>query len=512
MRTPLPLRDVLRAPTEHSTDTPERVRRRLFMLVMVVYLLAIFEGSLRKYVFPQFGQYIFFIRDPFLVIVYVYAWRHGLWPRQHLLCVLAWSMCALGLLLFALQAMTGGPSEYRLLLGAYGWRSYFFYVPLAVIVGWQFRRAEIMRVVWVTLFLAIPIGVLVGVQFSSPGDAMVNVGTAEDTDLQFKGMHLTGTHIRPAGTFTSNAGQQQFVTTAFALLIAVLLASGPRRLLPLLVTLGGAAGILTCVALGGSRGTMLQCGLSGVFAVALGLLGRGAALKTKAVVLPLVIVVAAAVLYPIVFPQGFDAFMVRWNEADSLESRNFELGVFGRALYGFIDFIRLVETAPPLGYGLGFGGNASIILNATVDGVQPGRMVETDYARHMVDLGPPLGMAFIAFRFALVFWIGRLVLAATRRVPDPLPMMLFSYVMYVLLLGQIAGNGTINVYGWFFTGLCIAAARDALSSSSQPRPAVAAQSVRPRRELSRSNAPRGIPPRTRVHTGPALLDRKLQTK
>ncbi len=443
----------------------EHARKRLVSVVLVIYLLAIFEGSLRKYAFPQFGQYIFFIRDPFLIYAYLLATRHGLWPRNNVFFALSVFMCGFGVLLFVLQSASGGFSEHRQVLGAYGWRSYFLYIPLAFLVGEQFRAADLLRFSRITLLLAVPIAVLVAMQFFSPIGAPINVGTADEAELKFKGMVVTAEHVRPAGPFTSNAGQQQFVTTAFAMLLAFLIVPAQRRKISLLVLLPAAGGILTCVALSGSRGTMLQTGMIAMFALAIGFVGRGAALKAKAFALPASLGAVAVVLYPIVFPEGFAAFVERWNAADSYESRSFEGGVFGRAMFSVIDFLRLVDDTPLLGYGLGFGGNASIRLGAMVDGVQPGALAETDYARHMVDLGPALGICFIVYRVALVVWLTRIVMAATRRVSDPLPMMLLSYALYVVLQSQITGNGSINVYGWLFMGLCIAASREAVQSS-----------------------------------------------
>ena len=216
---------------------------------------------------------------------------------------------------------------------------------------------------------------------------------------------------------------------------------------------------------------MLHCGLIGVFAVGLALVGKSAALKAKALFLPLGLITAAAVLYPIVFPVGFETFMTRWNSAAGAE-KVIEGGVFGRALLGQVDFIRLLDVVPLLGYGIGYGGNASIILGAEVDGVKPGVMVEADLSRQIVDLGPVFGLCYIVVRFALIFWLGRRVYAATRRRPDPLPVLLFAYVSYTVLFGQITGNGSINAYAWLFTGLCIAASREALASSRLPRTAI----------------------------------------
>jgi len=430
----------------------------LVHVVLIVYLLAIFEGSIRKYVAPQFGQYIFFVRDPFLIYAYVLAVRFDFWPRDSGLFRLSVLMCFLGALLFALQFATGSYSEPRLLLGVYGWRSYFLYAPLAFLIGAQFNATDLARFAKITLLLAVPIALLVSAQFFSPMNAPINVGIAEDKELQFKGMGLDAEHVRATGPFTSTAGLQQFVVTACGLLLASLLLPAARRQLGMAALLVSAGAILTCVAFSGSRGTLLQCVLTGVFALSIGFIGRGAALKTKALALPSALGAAAIVLYPIVFPTGFAAFVNRWNSA-ALNEAHVEGGLLGRALYGFVDFIRLIEVVPALGYGLGYGSNASILMRATVDGVRPGEFVETDFARHMVDLGPALGVCYIAFRVALVVWLLRAVVSATRRAPDPLPMMLFAYAGYTLLLGQISGNGSINVYGWLFTGLCIAATR-----------------------------------------------------
>jgi hypothetical protein len=232
----------------------------------------------------------------------------------------------------------------------------------------------------------------------------------------------------------------------------------PRPAWPVLLLTG--AGVLTCVALSGSRGTVLQCGLTLVAAAAVALLGRGGGLKARAALLPVAVAAVSILLYPLVFPEGFEAFAGRWSAADAAETRNFSTGVFGRALYGLVDFVRLIETVPLLGYGLGYGGNASIIMKATVDGVMPGRLVETDFARHMVDLGPLFGMLFIALRLALAGRLSLQTLRVTRQVPDPVPMLLFSFAAYVLVLGQVTGQGTITFYGWFTAGLLMAAIRN----------------------------------------------------
>ena len=460
-RGPAPAAAVVQPATAALSAPRERGRRQVVAVVLAVYLLAIFEGALRKYVAPQFSQYIYFIRDPIVVLAYLLATRHALWPRGERLFIIGVAMGGLGVLLVLLQMATGGASDLRLLLGAYGWRSYFLYVPLAFLVAEQFTYNDLKLFARVTLVLAIPMAVLVVAQFMSPLNAPINVGLAEEKELQFQGMNINGTRVRATGTFSSNAGLQQFIGTALALAIAALLQPARHRLVPLPVVLAASAAILTSVAFSGSRGTVMLSGLLAVVAVGIGVVGHGS-MRAKALTIPVCVAGAALILAPMLFPDAVQAFVDRWNHASEYEGARIEGGVWGRALLPLIDFLRLVGEVPLFGYGLGYGGNASILMRATIDGVAVGFLAEADFSRHMVDLGPLVGAGYIAYRFIVTTWAVRRVLAATRHASDPLPMMLFGYAGYTIVLGQIAGHGSINVYGWLFIGMCVAAARVAL--------------------------------------------------
>jgi hypothetical protein len=472
-RPALGLPDATARPAGAAVTSRERARRRFVLAVFVVYLLVIFEGSLRKYVAPQFGQYIFFIRDPFVLYALAVAAVHGLWPRNHAFLQVSVLMGAFGILLFALQCAIFGLDTTRLILGVYGWRAYFLYVPLAFLIGVNFTAEDLTRFARLTLVLAIPIAVLVFVQFFSPPNAPINVGVAEDKELQFESVGVTVDRIRTTGPFTSNQGQSQFTTLAFVFVMAAALAARRPIGLPLLVASGAAT--LTCLALSNSRGTMLACALVALFAVGLVLNGRGAALKTKALLIPAVVLGGAFVLYPIVFPEGFESFMSRWNSAAAVESK-LTGGVLGRAVLGLFIFTNILGLVPAFGFGLGYGGNASLILGAVVDGVKPALLAEADFSRHIVDLGPLFGVGYIAFRLVLLVWLARLVLVATRLSPNPMPMLLFAYVGNQILQGQITGHGSINGMAWIATGLCIAAARQ-----SSPAQAASVRIARARR-------------------------------
>lgn len=459
----------------------ERGRRMVVRLVFVLLLMAVLEGAVRKWVAPQLGAYIFFVRDPVLVLVYLLAARHRLWPKHSpWLRLFVW-MGAVGVLVLALQMASGGHSDHRLILGIYGWRAYFLYPPLALLVGATFRRDDLQRLFKLILWLAIPVAVLVTLQFASPQGAPINVGIAEEKEFQFRGLGLNAERTRPMGPFASGAGQNQFGATAFLILLAFFIS--PRRLpQPALATLlVTGAGVLTCIALSGSRGLVLQCAVALLVSQLVGVVGRSGALKGRAFIWPAVLTVAALAAYPLVFPEGYSAFMERWTAADAGESKTFELGVVGRALWGVVNFVRLIGEVPVFGSGLGFGGNAAMTLNARIDGVPP-PYSETEFARHMVDLGPVFGLGYVFVRLALVAWLTGMALRATRLLADPMPLLLWSYVAYLLVMGQMTGQGTINFYGWLFAGLLIASCNAPLPARTRARAPAEALPRRPRHD------------------------------
>jgi len=465
-------------PSPVLSPARERGRRSVVRLVCLLLLLAILEGAIRKWVAPQLSAYIFFLRDPFLLLTYLVATRHSLWPRRDLFFQISLGLAAMGVLITALQFGTGGHSDHRVVLAIYGWRAYFLYAPLAFLVGAQFRRADMLRLFKLLLWLAVPIALLVVAQFFSPIGAPINVGIAEDQELQFRGLGLNAERTRPQGPFASVAAQQQFVATAFVVLLAFFMS--PRGLSQPRFTalVASAAGVLTCLAFSGSRGMVIQCGLAVLVAMLVGVVGRGGALKGRAFVWPAGLTVLALLAYPVVFPDGYAAFTERWTTADAVERSGFQsLGVFGRALYGLVDFLRLVDTVPLLGTGMGFGGNAAITLGVKVDGVPP-PYAESDFARQMVDLGPIFGLVYIAFRLAFAAHLTLLALRATRNYRDPMPLLLWSYVATVMVAGQLTGQGTINFFGWLFAGLLIAASKAPPGPPIRPRPVAARRVAR----------------------------------
>lgn len=437
-------------------------RRRIVGMVLFVYVLLIVEGALRKWVLPEFGSALFFIRDPFVLAIYGMTITSGLWPRGSFWLSSALLLALLVGMLALLQVALGlGNPQAPLLFAAYGLRNYFFYIPLAFIIAETFQGEDLQRVATITFVLVVFSAVLVVLQFYSPVGAAINVGISSDPTFQFRGLGLNELHTRPMGFFTSDVGQKQLAVSALAMVLAgwsgALVRGGFSRFLLPLATIA----VLACLAFSGSRGAILSSVL--VFMAAMFAVVRGGveASRGRVFAVLLGLGVLAMVLGLAFFADGIAAFVERWNTADAFESQHFSGGIFGRALYGFVDFMRLLAGTPLLGYGIGMGGNAGVQLAMNSGG---GLQVtaETDWARHMVDLGPVFGLCFMVFRISLVFAIARRVVTSR----SVLATLLFGYLGYELLLGQITGHGTINGYAWMFVGFTLAAADMASRANS----------------------------------------------
>src|SRR5262245_65856612 len=67
--------DVAHDAPDAPATTRSRTRRRIETLVLLLFWLLLFEGALRKWVLPEYSRYLFFVRDPVLLLIYWHALR-----------------------------------------------------------------------------------------------------------------------------------------------------------------------------------------------------------------------------------------------------------------------------------------------------------------------------------------------------------------------------------------------------------------------------------------------------
>jgi hypothetical protein len=429
-----------RIQAERIVARRERVRKRMIWLIFLVYWLLILEGVLRKWILPEFSNVLFFVRDPFVLIVYYLALRNGMWPRLRGFFLIAVFLGILVALLVVAQLII--THHTTPVLAIYGWRAYFLYIPLAFIIADQFRKEDLVRLMRHTMILSIPIAVLVTVQFFSPPSAWINIQA-------FSG--AIG-RIRPAGTFSSANGQWMFVTSVVTFAISAWVSRASERMISRNLLILSTAAAFVCLGVSVSRGMMVHSALVMLSAMVAGTVIRGGASTVRAWVLPLVLLLLGVALLPILLPEGYEAIASRLQLSYKSESQHFETGLLGRALHSFVIVFSYLPVTPPMGFGMGLGGNASRQL----EGINLPIKAEDEWSRHIVDIGPVFGLLYIIYRVVFFVALGIRSLGATRHSGQVLPVILFGYIGIVLLHQQITGHGSINGYGWIFVGLLMA--------------------------------------------------------
>jgi hypothetical protein len=425
--------------------------------------LLILEGALRKWAFPQANQILFFIRDPFVLLVYLLALRvRRRATRVPLLLAFAGLLSAAGLAVAVAAIFAGGLSP---VVAAYGWRNYFLYLPLVFIIGECFTSDDLNRLVKYTLLLAIPISLIVFLQFLAPASAGINAGLIEG------GLYQPGVVagiVRTYGTFTSSAGETPFVASLFALLLTAWILPRTRRPIRMVPLIVASVAVVTCLALSGSRGAFIQVGIVLAFAVTSSFVMRQATMRLRGLVGPVIIIGISTALITTIFSDAWQALVTRSLGAYDTESAVYSFGTAGRAFAGFTDFLPLLTTIPFIGYGLGTFGNAFGVEFMSL--LPLSLSAESDWARNVLELGPTLGLLYIGLRIAIVVSLTRGAVLATRRSNNPLPLVLLGFCGIVLLQGQITGQGSVHGFGWLYAGFCMAANRVYGSSEEQTPP------------------------------------------
>lgn len=437
-----------------------RHQRTVVRLIGAVYWLLIFEGVLRKWLLPQWGRPLFFVRDPLVISIYLLVLARGTSvPRSPLLYAgLGFGFIGLGLIAIH-AAFDQAPLGF---IPIYGWRNYFLYLPLAFVIARYFELSDVELLARRTLQACIPMAVLVLFQSAAPAYSAINAGLGAGADQIYTIQTTVSGVVRPAGTFTSDLGLTAFITSALAIATAMWIM--PVRFRPLGTgwLMAATLSILACLSVSGSRGVLLWSGVV-IFGAMATLLFAAPAMHLKVTILIVLLVGAGAVVTPILFPRTTQAFIQRWADAGASESKAYGSGgVFARALHEMFLFRVLLPVTPPAGYGLGSAGNAAWRLGIRGDLIDFNNQeeinaAESDWGRHILELGPIFGCCLIAFRVAFVWSLARQAFAATRRSGHPLPLLLCIYVSSLLLQGQITGNGTLNGFAWMFVGLCMAA-------------------------------------------------------
>ena len=425
--------------TSHPLRAAYRRRdlRWIKQLVWAYFVLLIFEGALRKWVVPSAANVLLLIRDPLVLTAYFLAWRSGVFPRNVFVgAATAIAVCSVTV---GLLASSASPA-----IAIYGFRTNFWQLPLIFLIPRVFDVRDVERVGYWTLIIAIPMAVLMVLQFLAPASSFINAGAGDNIEQITSALG----RIRPPGTFSFISGAIFF----YSMVMAFLLYSQFGSRYPSWLVAGATVATICVVAVSGSRtliaslGVVFLAGLlsSSVLKPQMALRWLGGAL------------VAGVMIYFLsnlsFFQFGLAALDQRVTDASRVEGGS--SGFVARALSGYTGFIPALYDAPLFGQGLGMGTNVGLALM-----VDKSQFIwfEDEWARHVLESGPLLGLSFILYRVALTFWMGAAAVHHVAR-HDPLAVLLFGAVFLTLLNGSL-GQTTNLGFVVLLSGLTLAAMR-----------------------------------------------------
>ena len=436
-RSPLPV-------NQSPADDRSKIFRQIRFLIWTYLILLIFEGALRKWVVPQLSNPILLIRDPVVVLIYLWALRAHIFPHNLYIVVLG-IVAVLSLFVGIVVLLDYFPLTLILEVTLYGFRSNFLHLPLIFIIPKVFDEEDVKKIGWFILMLMIPMSLVMVAQFKASPDSFINRTAGVGEALQ---LTAGGGKIRPPGTFSFISGPVFYIplATAFAIYGALNRKSYKTWLL---MAAGGS--LVIAIAVSGSR-SCVACVLLVMLAVGVIFLIRPSAVNQFGRTL-VVVVIAGLILSRLpVFKEGITILSDRFTTSAEAGETTIFGSIVGRTVEDFTHPLSVLGKIPTFGYGLGIGtsGGARFLVGRAAF-----LLAEGEWMRILLESGPILGLAFLLWRLVLALRIGYFSIASLRH-GAILPVLLYSCSFLPLLNAQL-GQPTSLGFTVFLSGLCLAA-------------------------------------------------------
>ncbi|NEQ98017.1 MAG: hypothetical protein F6K30_15080 [Cyanothece sp. SIO2G6] len=406
--------------------------------IKVALVLVVIEGALRKWVLPQASQFIYFLKD--FVVLGAYIRYFLLSPVQGKLLTQKKLILALIGLMFVWSIFQAfNPSLGSPIIGLFGIKNYFFYIPLIWLVPQLFQSEdEFYRFLRAYLLLIIPVGILAIAQFFSPPTSPLNVYAwgDEGPDVALAGL---GT-VRVTGTFSYLAGYSTYLLSCLCLLLPML--TRPQFKQWRILTIVELVLVVITAFMTGSRGLVIGAVLliGGYITIQLAVDFSNFYRSIRKLILPGLVGFFA-------ITQGaqlaLESFWTRVNQAnDSIPDR-----ISNTFTQPFTNF----QLKGLDGYGLGATFQANKIIRSTLQ-LPLGESIPVDYESEMgriaLEIGP-LGFA-LWYGLRIILWVS-LIQVYCKLTHPFLKQLALSVAIYqaVTFINQMVHNHTANFYHWF---------------------------------------------------------------
>lgn len=298
------------------------------------------------------------------------------------------------------------------------------------------------------LLFSIVMTIIMVIQFYSPSGAWINKAPG---GIEGEGIMGAKGRNRPPGTFSFITGIASFypIVTAF-LLTGLLRIKFFKTWLMYLI----AGSLVTAMFVSISRLTFLSC-----LIVSLTALASLVFMKVKSN--RIFAIIAGVGLLLLILPSfdffndGVATFGERWNSATDMQEGKEASSLLARYLTNFTSITRALENASFFGSGIGSGSNVGSKFLTGAIGFSMG---ESEWEKIVFELGPILGLSYIAYRIILFFSVAIIAFKALKITKNPLPVLLFSATGLLLLNGQWSPP-TIQGFATFGAGMTLASCK-----------------------------------------------------
>lgn len=418
--------------------------------VHAALIVALLEGAIRKWIFPQGSELVYFFKDIILLGAYIKfflfpdpeirTWRLRM-PGTFITCV-----CIMLTIFGAVNLNIGS-----FLLAVYGLKIYLYYVPLAFMMPLLFKNEQHMTTLLYRYSLfAIPIGLLGAAQFVAGVDSPLNTYATSDLggvkDVASFGAGQ-GVRARITGTFSYIGGHNVFVIVFFIISICLFTAMEGKRRLVLLF--GNLPLLLANAFMTGSRATVFSLLAVGAVIGMTSAVSRVGKSKGSLFYLILGFTVASAGV-GIFFQKAVNAFETRRQTAGD--------SVKGRAILHPLAALEAAsEEVDFMGFGIGTSHPASTGIRRAFK-IDPMKkecpVYDNEPGQVLAELGWPTFLVWYAFRFMMMYHCWE----AFRRFPPSIFRSLaLGFFCYHLILysGQMVLNHTANIFLCATWGFCL---------------------------------------------------------
>ena len=407
---------------------PKTVLTKLFW---VYFLLLIFEGALRKWIFPPLSAPLLLIRDPIGLMIIFQAYRENKWPEKWSAVTGILSAVMLGICV--LQLVAGDNPWFAAL---YGLRSYLLPFPVAFIMGENIDEEELRKFGYWTLLILLPMTLLEVAQYLAPAGSFLNKGAYEGAEQ----IMYAGQHVRASGTFSFVTGPMCFTPLAAAF---ILYGFVNEKLAPKWLLWSAAFALLLSVPVVGSRTIVIQLAGIALCAGIGALCGVTQLFQSIKWAVPLLAIAFLVSLLPI-FSEASNSLHARFRQASNSEgsvSHAVEERTVGSILY---DINQVDFGKNPIGLGMGLGASAiTQLMHGQVSFIAG----EGEISRVTYELGPFPGLFFMIFRLLLSVFVALAAIAQARRL-EPLALLLVPLMwtsVFLITLEQPTAQGFMVV-------------------------------------------------------------------